>query len=57
MKTYRAFITEGALTKKAATAMSDKEALQKLDVLIKFFQDYNNMLSTIESGQDVRLAA
>ncbi|MDD5125384.1 hypothetical protein [Methylovulum sp.] len=41
--------------------MSDKEALEKLNVLIEFFKNYNNMLSDMEmyikSEQEVRLAA
>jgi hypothetical protein len=42
-------------------AMSEQEALQKLDVLIEFFKNYNNMLldmeMNIERAQEIRLAA
>jgi len=41
--------------------MSEQEALQKLDVLIEFFKNYNNMLldmeMNIERAQEIRLAA
>lgn len=30
--------------------MSEKEAIQKLDVLIEFFQNYNKMLSIMEEN-------
>lgn len=37
--------------------MSDQDALLKLDVLIEFFERYNNMISDIELRQEVQLAA
>ena len=41
--------------------MSDKEAIQKLDLLIEFFDNYNKMLSyieqNIENESEIQLAA
>jgi hypothetical protein len=43
-----------------AIAMSEKEAILKLDVLIEFFKNYNKILSVMEENiesAEIRLAA
>lgn len=37
--------------------MSEKDCIAKLDTLIEFFKNYNNMLDSIESALEVQLAA
>jgi hypothetical protein len=37
--------------------MSDIEAINRLDTLIEFFNNYNKMLSNIETALNIPLAA
>jgi hypothetical protein len=37
--------------------MSDQDAIAKLDRLIEFYKNYNNMFSELEMRQEIPLAA